>query len=75
VFSVPSEPPPKYSDDNVSVNSSKSSGFRPGALKRSNTSGKNSVDLGTEDDDSVLRLRENRAADWGIGDDLRMGLE
>lgn len=77
--------PPKYKrheDDTSSIasaksggSSTKSSGLRPGALKRSNTIGKSSVDLV----DSVYELegtsRRDGGADWGLGDDARMTLE
>jgi len=74
---IPNESPPKYTetvaDDSAST---KSSGFRPGAPRRSNTSGKNSVDIPSEDEGlpGHKPIRE-RESEWGIGDDARMGLE
>lgn len=52
--------------------STKSSGFRPGAVKRASTIGKGSVDLNS-DDDTLPGQRPH--GDWGIGDEVRMGLE
>lgn len=74
--------PPKYKqheDDTASMasanSSTKSSGLRPGALKRSNTTGKSGEDLA----DSVFELEGNSRThaghDWGLGDDARMTLE
>lgn len=86
-FSNSSEEPPRYSeihgekilDDTASTRSStkssRSSGFRPGAVRRSNTStttgGEHSEDEGLP---GHKPIRE-REAEWGIGDDARMGLE
>ena len=75
----PSEAPPEYAESVRSVKStnSKSSGFRPGSLRRRGTAG-------TASQTSSLSLREGsdenepprrREADWGIGDEARMGLE
>lgn len=85
--SMHSEEPPKYSeaekilDDGASTKSSlastKSSGFRPGAVRRSNTSN-TSGDRELLSEDEGLPghkpIRE-REVEWGIGDDARMGLE
>jgi hypothetical protein len=85
---TPSGSPPKYSDvvadDSASTKSSgkSSSGFRSGALKRSNASGIESLGSREDDEDGVLSLglpghrpHVDRDGDWGIGDDARMGLE
>ncbi|KAL3424419.1 integral peroxisomal membrane peroxin [Phlyctema vagabunda] len=66
-------PPPEYAE---SVHSTKSAGFRPGSLRRRgprNGSRRSSIsiNLAADDDDTPPNAR----ADWGIGDDLRMGLE
>lgn len=54
-------------DDSSSI---ASSGLRPGAPKRSSTTGKAS--RGMEETTPPLRQRNGH---WGIGDDVRMGLE
>jgi len=56
--------------------STKSSGLRPGALKRTSTTGKGSLELNAEDE-TLPGHRPHRArdGDWGIGDEARMGLE
>jgi len=71
--STPSGSPPNYSDvvadDSAST---KSSGFRSGALKRSGASGRES--LGSREEDEASPHVE-RDGNWGIGDEARMGLE
>jgi hypothetical protein len=67
-------PPSEVTLDDSS--STKSSGFRPGSLKRTSTTGKGSVDLNADGETlpGHQQLRE-RDGDWGIGDEARMGLE
>ncbi|CAG8958732.1 hypothetical protein HYFRA_00011575 [Hymenoscyphus fraxineus] len=82
--STTSEPPPDYAEkeslrsDNSSTKSN-SKNLTPGALRRRGTgstttreSRRSSTSYGTGDDDRPHTLTE---ADWGIGDDARMGLE
>jgi hypothetical protein len=79
------EPPPEYTDkisikdsiksdksksDNASTKSSTNSA-RPGSRRRRGTGSSYSISLASDDD----RPEQVREADWGIGDDLRMGLE
>jgi hypothetical protein len=83
------EPPPEYTDkisikdsikdsiksdktrsDNASTKSSTNSA-RTGNRRRRGTESSYSISLAS-DDDRPERVRE---ADWGIGDDARMGLE
>jgi hypothetical protein len=84
------EPPPEYTDkisikdssksdksksdksksDNASTKSSTNSA-RPGARRRRGTGSSYSISLASDDD----RPEQVREADWGIGDDARMGLE
>ncbi|KAI9746709.1 MAG: peroxisome- protein [Claussenomyces sp. TS43310] len=54
-------------DDTASISSARSSGFRPHARRRSNA-GSSSIDEET-------RLLPRSGGDWGVGDDVRMGLE
>jgi hypothetical protein len=77
--STPSGSLPNYSDvvadDSAST---KSSGFRTGALKRSSASGRDSLGSREGDEDEGLpghRPHMERDGDWGIGDEARMGLE
>jgi len=67
-----SESPPAYAESIKSVNSTKSSGFRPGSVKRRGSRSRGSSLSLASDDDRPLTRRE---ADWGIGDEARMGLE
>ncbi len=53
--------------------STKSSGFRPGAAKRTSAMKRNSAE-GNRDDD-IATGRQIRDGDWGIGDEARMNLE
>jgi hypothetical protein len=77
--SVHTDMPPKYSekeDDAASTNSKGSkTSFRPGAIRRSTTSN-TSGEIPSEDEGlpGHKPIRE-REAEWGIGDDARMGLE
>jgi hypothetical protein len=68
------KPPSEVILDDTS--STKSSGLRPGALKRTSTTGKGSLELNGEDE-TLPGHRPHRArnGDWGIGDEARMGLE
>ncbi|RDW71762.1 hypothetical protein BP5796_07796 [Coleophoma crateriformis] len=65
-------PPPEYAD---SVGSSRGSGFRSGSMRRRAKDGsrRSSMSTGFQSDDD--RPPTSRQADWGIGDDARMGLE
>ncbi|KAG9238766.1 integral peroxisomal membrane peroxin-domain-containing protein [Amylocarpus encephaloides] len=84
-LSLPTDLPPDYAEkaslasDNASISSkmSNSSRFRPTLRRRwgtgnRDTSRTSSVSFGGSDDDRPIRANE---ADWGIGDDARMGLE
>jgi hypothetical protein len=79
------EPPPEYTDkisikdsiksdksksDNASIKSSTNSA-KPGVRRRRGTGSSYSISLASDDD----RPEAVREADWGIGDDARMGLE
>lgn len=72
---VPSDPPPEYAESvksMKSIDSAKSSGFRPGSIRRRGSKSRGSSLSHASDDD---RPHTRREADWGIGDDARMGLE
>jgi hypothetical protein len=74
VSSVKSGKPPSELtlDDNSST---KSAGFRPGSLKRTSTTGKGSVDLDEGEALPGQLPHRERDGDWGIGDEVKMGLE
>lgn len=72
-----SEPPPEYAESVKSiksVDSTKSSGFKPGSIRRrgSRSRGSSLSHHSVDDDD---RPHTRREADWGIGDDAKMSLE
>ena len=63
-------------DDNASTNSKGSrSSFRPGAPKRSTTSTMTGDMLSGDEGLPGHKIIREREAEWGIGDDARMGLE
>lgn len=69
-------PPPNYAESiNSTKSSAQSSGFRTESVRRRggrNGSRRSSLSYAGSDDD---RPPSSRQADWGIGDDARMGLE
>ncbi|KAM3086911.1 hypothetical protein ACMFMG_001031 [Clarireedia jacksonii] len=68
-FSSSRTPPPEYSD-NSSIKSKSSSGFRIGNSRRDERkSRKSSTSMDSDDD------RPPRPRDWGISDEVMMGLE
>ncbi|KAL8758406.1 MAG: hypothetical protein Q9184_003933 [Pyrenodesmia sp. 2 TL-2023] len=74
-LSTASQPTPKESDD-----SSSSQNRRRGFLRRGSRSSaqsgacSGSSTLGTNDDDHRIPIDHERNADWGVGDDVKMGL-
>ncbi|KFY03401.1 hypothetical protein O988_01515 [Pseudogymnoascus sp. VKM F-3808] len=67
------KPPSELTLDDSS--STKSAGFRPGSLKRTSTTGKGSVDLDEGEALPGQLPHRERDGDWGIGDEVKMGLE
>lgn len=68
---IPEEPLPEYASSFKSDGaSSKSSGFKPGSLREAR-SRRSTLTLASDDE----RPHTAKDADWGIGDDVRMGLE
>ena len=72
---IPADAPPDYSQaikDTDAASSNKSS--KKGFLRSSSNSGRITL---SSDDESILHplpSHEERNEDWGIGDDLKMGL-
>lgn len=79
---LPPYEPPEYAESIKSINSAKSttsSGFRAGSVRRRGSKSRgsrgSSMSASAKANNEGERPHTAREADWGIGDDARMGLE